>query len=157
MTGHVAQILYKDSQALGSFIATTITPVTKLRLASVRAREVCVGSCAWGFLVAWEDRRKLTEGSRQEEFEKFLLDQVSKTLPSYNEIYGLHISGRKNFLHKKKEATSLIRLICMVRIDPVGRTPLTRTRWIRNPPYSERTRTKPNFPHNLNISTKLKW
>ena len=54
-------------------------------------------SRAWEFLMALKDKRKLAEGSRQEEFEEFLRDQVSKTPPSYCEIYGLHISGRNKF------------------------------------------------------------
>ena len=70
--------------------------------------EVCRVSRAWEFLMAWKDKRKLAEGSRQEEFEEFLRDQVSKTPPSYCEIYGLHISEEINFLNKK-EAISPIR------------------------------------------------
>lgn len=61
-----------------------------------------MGSCTWEFLMAWEDKRKLTEGSRQEEFEEFLRDQVSKTPPSYYEIYGLHISGRNRLSGQKR-------------------------------------------------------
>ena len=64
-------------------------------------REVSWVSRAWEFLTAWKEKRKLAERSRQEEFEEFLRDQVSKTLPSFCEIYGLHISGR-NKLSKQK-------------------------------------------------------
>ena len=65
-------------------------------------REVSRVSRAWEFLMAWKDKRKLAEGSRQEEFEEFLRDQVSKTPPSYCEIYGLHISGRNKLSGQKR-------------------------------------------------------
>ena len=45
-------------------------------------------------LMAWKVKRKLAKGSRQEEFEEFLLEQVSKTPSSYKEVYGLNISVR---------------------------------------------------------------
>ena len=50
-------------------------------------------------------KRKLAEESSKEEFYEFLHDQVRKTPPYYNKIYGLH-SSERNKLSGQKEAIS---------------------------------------------------